>query len=389
MSVPRLAPAEIQLTAEMLAITELDRSEAQQKPVAVLIVGQVGAGNASLASDICERLERHGGFVSIEAESLRTRLPYYEDLATGEVDVAKATKADTDRLADAMRKIAIEGSRNVIIEGGSITPDNALQVTSELRRAGYQVELHALAVNDQISYERATMRYEKDLETGSPAHYVPQLAHDQSFRAASDTVRRLEFAGAVDHITVYNRLNDAIVDQVPEAGRVVAGEAFDHARGQLTNYERINLAEKWDEIAEGMERRGASSTELDRVQHRIERSHYALRSSPAAAESYDYHNPSEIPRSKDLADQYGSKLEHAFRQGQRDQAVNYPELQDAFAAQAAAGRFAEQRSTVPAERFNDAIQDRIAEGLRTGQQLHVQLGNTAAPTKENAAALAR
>lgn len=380
-----MSDAEIRFTAEAFAEVELSRAERQDHPVAALLVGQEGAGKVSLASDIADRLDTRGGYVAIDADSLRTRLPYFEELDPSAVDIARETRADTEQLAGEIRRLAIEGQRNIVVDTGMHTPEASLQLATDLKRAGYRVELHALAVNDQISYERATRRYESDLEAGSPALYVSQAAHDQSFRDAGNTVRRLEYAASPDWVTVYNRLNDAIVDKAPVAGHATAGDAFDRARGQLTNYERINLAEKWDEIVESMERRGAPSGELDRVQHHIERAHYTLRSTPAAAESYDYNNPTETARSQELAKSYGTKLEHAFRQGQQDQVVKYPELRDAFTAQAAANRFVEHRPNVPADRFGDVMQDRIAQGLRTGQQLQpVQLRDQSAPVQESA-----
>lgn len=369
-------------------MSELAQSEARTKPVAALIVGQAGAGNSALAHDIADGFSDRGGFVSIDARSLRTHLPYYEELSAA--DAEKETEVDASRLADALRKCAVEGSRNIIVESGATSPDDALRMTQELKSAGYQVELHALAVNDQISYERAAMRHELDLEAGVPASRVSHQAHDGGFRSASDTVRRLEFSGAVDRVVVYNRLNDAVIDQPPIAGRVVAGEAFDNARTQLTNYERIALAEKWDTIIEKMETRGAPASDFDQVKARFARAHYTLHASPEAAASYSESNPTERHKSASSAQEYGTQLVSAFREGQRAKAAEYPELQSAFAAQAAATRYAEQQTILPAGSFHNTMQDLIAAGLRRGEQLQVNIPDkTTAPTLENAAAQAR
>lgn len=375
MSAPRLSEAEVRSTAEAFVEIDLAMSEPQERPRAIMLVGQEGAGVAALSSELSEDLRIRGGYVEASDERLRFDVSYFVEQDEHNDSLLKATAADANRLSREVINLAVEARRNLVIESPSSSPEASLQLATELKQAGYNVEIHASAVNDQISYERATHRYEADRTDGEPAHYVPQDQHDRNFQNASDTVRRLEYAGAVDRVVVYNRLNDAIVNLEPTAGRSVAGEAFDRAREQLTDYERISLAQKWDEIGESMDRRAAPQEERDRVQHRMERAHYTLRSSKAAAESYDYRNPTEAANSRDLADRYGAKLEHAFREGDRRQVTQFPELRGAFAAEAGANRAAEQRS-VPLPAFQDRIRENIATGLREGQVPTVRIRDT-------------
>lgn len=371
-----LSDFDLEATALAYAQVELGRTEQQERPTALIVVGQDGAGAGALSDALADRFSGRGGFVAIDAESLRPCLPYFEDIHPGNADLAHH---DTEEIAGDVKDHAMEGRRNILIAGVSTEPDSSLALAKELKQAGYFVELHALAVNDQISFERASYRYESEAASGEYTLPVPQTHHDKGFQTASATVRRLEYAGAVDQVTVYNRLNDVIASQLPIAGQVVAGEAFDRARDQLTDYERISLAEKWDEIADSMARRGAEPAATARLQPAIDRAHYTLRAAPAAAASYDYDHPTETAQSQALASRYGGKLETAFRQTQHERASALPELRNAFAAQAAGARAAALHPGASEQQINRLLQDRIAQGLRDGRQLQpVQLRDQAA-----------
>ncbi|MBV6855855.1 zeta toxin family protein [Xanthomonas campestris pv. mirabilis] len=57
--------------------------EKQAKPVAVMLIGQEGSGRHALMNDVAAQLNQRGGYVSVEAEQIRVRLPYYSQLDTG------------------------------------------------------------------------------------------------------------------------------------------------------------------------------------------------------------------------------------------------------------------------------------------------------------------
>ncbi|CAD7741459.1 hypothetical protein LMG31884_47730 (plasmid) [Xanthomonas hydrangeae] len=367
MSNSRLGDQTVRAIAEQYGELEVFTSEAASNPVAVMLVGQEGAGRHALMNEVEANLNQKGGFVATNAERIRETLPYLGQLQPDQGDITTQTREDVQRISQAVYRQAIEHQRNLIVEGAQSSPEDTLALAKELRAAGYRVEVHAVAVNDQISYARATMMYEHEKAAGRPARYVSQNEHDRGFAEATNTVRRLEYAGAVDRVVIYNRLNDPIIDAAPIAGKPVAGDAFDRARAQLTDYERINLAEKWDAIIEGMERRGASPADNYRVKERAERAHYTLRSSPTAREAYDYQNPTDKHRSEELAIRYGHRLEEAFRQNDTATAARLPELTNAFGQMAMAKQMGNEKGVAEAK-FVNALQDRIAMGLRVGAE---------------------
>lgn len=368
----RLTDVQAQAVGEAYGELEVLTCEKQAKPVAAMLIGQEGSGRHALMNDVAAQLNQRGGYVSVEAEQIRVRLPYYSQLDTDGQDIVRETREDVQRVSDVVHQMAVDARRNIVVEAAQSTPEDSLRLAKDLLRSGYQVEVHALSVNDQISYQRATAMYEADRTEGRQGVYVSQTAHERGFKESSDTLRRLEYAGAVDRVVVYNRLNDVVVDQKPEPGKAVAAEAFERGRHQLTDFERINLAERWDQIAESMAKRGANESAVVRVREPMERAHYTLRSSRDAADNYDYRNPTERNNSQEMADRYGHKLADAFKDNRRSDAQRYPELTQAFVRQAQAEKIAESANAVnqaASQVFVKTVSDKIASGLRHGEEL--------------------
>ncbi len=362
----QLTQEEITDIARMHVEIELQRTASQQRPVAILLAGQSGAGKSTVATEIAEAMEHAGGFIRVDADEMRHRLPYYDAAEAGTPEASAATQVDAGRLASAVRDEAIRHSRNILVDGTLRDPDAAVRMANALHDAGYRVELHALSVNEQISYERATMRYERALQRGLPARMVPKEWHDRSYDGMADSVRRLEYMAAVDRVAVYNRVGDTIHDAAPERGQVAAGPLLERARAQLTDFERVSLAEQWDVIADKMEQRGASSAHQRKMLVHWERAHYTLRGAAAAASHYDQEHPAESYQSEQLAARYGQRLVAAFRTSNPELSQELPEIRPAIAARIAYGRSIaaqppEQRRAL-AEQFDQHLASKLAKG---------------------------
>lgn len=369
MSPARLNQSELAELAQDWIEPKLYQTERQERPTAILLAGQSGAGKSTVSNDLRQALQQRGGYIAVDADHFRHHLPYVEDLDRGDMDFSAQTQVDAGALANAIRDEAIKNRRNLVIDGTLRDSDAAIELAKSLRENGYRVELHAMAVNEQISYERATTRYERDRAAGKPARYVSKDWHDRSFSGMADSVRRLEYSASVDRVSVYDRLGNVVHEQAPMKGKVVSAPYLEAFRNQLTDFERIDLAQSWDEVLTSMEGRRASGRELEEARLASERAHYTLNASPAAAANYQHNNPAEAHESRDQAARYGEKLQTAFKGLDLAAARTMPELQGAFAAQAAAAKFVREHPNVPAEQFEDDMRDKIGAALRHGKEL--------------------
>lgn len=369
MSLARMDKNELSEVAQELIEAKLYQTERQERPTAILLAGQSGAGKSTVSHDLRQALQARGGYIAVDADHLRHHLPYVEDMDRADVDFSAHTQQDAGALANAIKDEAIKNRRNLVVDGTLRDSDAAFELAKTLRENGYRVELHAMAVNEQISYERATMRYERDRAAGKPARYVPKDWHDRSYAGMADSVRRLEYSGAVDRVSVYDRLGNVVHEQAPMKGKVVSAPYLEAVRNQLTDFERIDLAQSWDEILSSMEGRRAPGRELEDAKLASRRAHYTLGTSPAAAANYQHNNPAEAHESREQAALYGSKLQTAFKDLDLAAARTMPELQGAFAAQAAAAKFVREHPNVPEEQFKNDMREKIGVALRHGKEL--------------------
>jgi predicted kinase len=310
-----LTAEEVREIARDYVTMELARTLPQDRPRALLLAGQSGAGKSTLSDALADDLIGEGGFVTVSPDVMRQRLPYLDELDTSSPDFIPATEEDARALTHAVREEAMAHRRNIVIDGTLRKPEVALDLATTLRAAGYRTELHALAVNDQVSYQRAAARYERERSSGGFARWTVREMHDRSYHAVADSVRRLEYTGAVDRVAVYNRLGDAIHDRTPVKGEARAAGLLEKAREQLTTYERVSLAHNWDDIVESMDRRNASSDERLLVLAGQERAHYSLRTSPEASEQFDAQYPYDTANSRERALAYGARLAAAYKAG--------------------------------------------------------------------------
>ena len=373
-----LSDAEVSELADELAMAALGTTERQAHPVAAVFAGQPGAGKTHVGAGVEQSMRSRGGCVVVDADLVRPALPYaMRDSTEGQVDAG--------RVAQALMRRAVAASRNIVVHGTLRDPDAALSDAQALRGAGYWVEVHALAVNEQISRMRAVQREQIQFDAGLAPRMVPASWHDESFRGSAASIRRLEFAAAADRTVVYNRLGEAVHDAAPVAGAVRASKVFEEARSKLTDYERVHLAREWDGIVESLAGRADAPAVLARVQSSADRAHYTLRASPAAAESFDYLEPASRADSVASAERYGRQLAGAFRSGDRSLAKLLPELTNAFAAEAMSARLLEQHGA-KAPAVLVAMRDRIADGLQRGIELApVQLREAPTHTRQAAA----
>jgi predicted ABC-type ATPase len=362
----RLTPEEIKEIAADYVDAEMHRTAEQDRPVAKILAGQSGAGKSTLVDGLEDELRAKGGFITVSADVMRLRLPYLDELDTNAPDFAPQTAADAGALAIAVRHEAMARRRNVVVDGTLWSPDAAVALAKDLRASGYRTELHALAVNEQISYQRAATRYERERAAGGLARWTVRELHDRSYHGVADSVRRLEYTAAVDRVVIHNRLGDIIHDAAPTQGQTPGGDKLERARAQLTAFERMTLANNWDEIVESMERRGANEDERLLVQAAQERAHYTMRTAPEVAEQYDSQNRMEAPTSQAYAAAYGARLARAYKADRP--ASQMPELAAAYQAKQLALREQGPLSDRDAAKLSADLDRQLMDCLMQGRK---------------------
>jgi hypothetical protein len=343
---PSLTPEMLAEIASDYVLAHMTTTARTVQPVAIILAAQPGAGLPALVHELHDDYATKGGFIAVD----RALLP----LADG---------SNTDKLVHAVMHEGMRAKRNLVIDAPTNDSDAALSIARQLRFAGYKVELHAIAVNDQISYQRNASKFERDRNYNTATQAVSHDYHDKSFHNTEAMTKRMEFAGVVDRIVIYNRLHDRVYDRPALQGTATAAKELNSTRTRLTDFERTSLAHHWDELSDKLNARPFHPNQHAEVQIAMERAHHTLRRSTEAANHYDDQYPERRGDSQALALAYGERLAQAYRSGDRQLATTLPELKLAFAAKDKL-----DPGSIDAERATQ----RIAETLAMGQLPRIQ-----------------
>jgi len=233
----------------------LERTEQQERPRAILLGGQPGAGKSELTAEAVRELKAAGGAVVIDADRMREENPRYKALSKEDPqNAADRTQKEAGEWATRLTMTAAENGRNLVVDGTMRNPDNIRDLTTRLKAEGYEVEARVLAVGAETSMTRARLRFEEQVAERGSGRYVNQGQHDNAYEGMPRTVATLERDKLVDAIKVYdanqrpiyeNRLEKGEWERAPAASRVIEQE-----RGrELTHAEKRDYVSALEDIA--------------------------------------------------------------------------------------------------------------------------------------------
>jgi hypothetical protein len=237
-----------------------EKSHARKEPVIVFVGAQPGAGKSVTAEVIRRELIARGGYIHVDADRMRVRIP------TGKAKPSsEETQTDAGKLANAVRALAIDGRRNIIEEGTLRSPGVMGTVASMAHSQGYRVELVALAAHKEESLLGVYERFEKQhLNPALNPRFVSENYHDDAFNGFTKNVAK--DADKFDRVRVVNREGQMLFDSAaPENGYPSANEALQQGR-ELTPKRRSTIMASWEEVKKLAEVRNAPREYLGRIE---------------------------------------------------------------------------------------------------------------------------
>lgn len=188
---------------ELIVPSLLGRIMPQEKPVAVYVVGQPGAGKTRAAQMVRRTLRSPA---HITGDDFKFSHPDYLQLLREEPRTASARIRADYRAWQAQAEAYVRERRgDVVIE---VTPGSAagfVAGASMYRQAGYRVELVVLAVRAADSRQATAARYAKVSRRGVPARFTTAAGHDTHFVVLPEVVAMAEQLGVVDEVLVMRR----------------------------------------------------------------------------------------------------------------------------------------------------------------------------------------
>ncbi|ORY69990.1 zeta toxin [Pseudomassariella vexata] len=201
-------------------------AETTQRPLAVLVVGQTGAGKTRIAPTIKQAIRScRGEPAHFIADTYKTYHPAYTRLIVERPALASpATRTDARRWLAMAAAYAVARRIDVLLESACRNPEDFVDLTQAFHEGGYRVEVVIMAVPKGLSRLGILTRfYEKLPEAGSgnlPVRLTPKTVHDDSYEHIFDAAAVADGSVAIDQIVVMRR--DNVVAYANE--RVGSGE---------------------------------------------------------------------------------------------------------------------------------------------------------------------
>ncbi|WP_124726877.1 zeta toxin family protein [Staphylospora marina] len=238
-----------------------------EKPTAVILGGQPGAGKGGLIA-LSAREFPDSNFVVINGDEFRKEHPKSEEIfKKHEQDYAKLTDPDVREWTKKLFDLAIQTKRNLIFEGTMRTDGPIRNTLRNLKQQGYHVVVRVMAVNEKISLLGTHERYEEQKQIFGHGRSVPKEAHDAAYDGMLRTIERIEKEKLFDLLQVYNRdktllyENRVLGNEWKHPPKVV--EAIQKERNKEWTPEQVEQYIKaWNRVMDKMVLRNADPQEI-------------------------------------------------------------------------------------------------------------------------------
>ena len=196
-----------------------------QSPIAILVLGQPGAGKSRVGERVIGQLKALGQWpVHINTDRLRPYHPSYARLvaedaesdplargpgggSTSWCDAGSAVQLDARRWKDWLLDETVRNRMHFVYETTGKSPDRISELTEKLKKAGYTIGVKAIAMTADESLQALDLRYLAMRHAEMPARYTPRSVHDAAYDGLPRTLDRLHEEAMIDELVVLRGRN--------------------------------------------------------------------------------------------------------------------------------------------------------------------------------------
>jgi len=196
----------------------------RERPVIIFTGGQPGAGKSN--ANARAKYDRPN-LVEIVGDDFRAHHPDYQrimrdDPLTMPDHTAQASGRWVGMSADYTRSQRMD----TLLETTLRQPDVVARTMGDFKKAGYEVELHVVAVPAEISRIGTVNRYAGQVRDQGAGRWTPSAAHDVAAAAVPGTMKTLLDSGLVDRLLLVSRSGDELYSRDRRIGQKIdSGEA--------------------------------------------------------------------------------------------------------------------------------------------------------------------
>ncbi|GAA4795639.1 zeta toxin family protein [Lysobacter hankyongensis] len=231
------------LREKVIPKSRLDELASHDKPKAIVLAGQPGAGKNSLA----RAAEREFGddILVIDPDEQRERIPGVRRLQEADpFGWPQETNKDAFRLANGLRDTGVDKRVNLVIDGSMSDAGNSIRTIEALQKNGYEVEVRAISTHWLESELGIDRRFTRDLDKVGVARDVDMGFHNRVYNDLPGNLEKVAERTGVQ-VRIYDRELNEIYNNRRDVGS--PSEVLRETRtGRMEDPEvRQRLSEDW------------------------------------------------------------------------------------------------------------------------------------------------
>jgi hypothetical protein len=194
----------------------LNELNSHEKPRAIILAGQPGAGKGSLVR-AAER-ELGDDVLVIDPDRLRDRLPGVQKLQEADpFGWPKETNRDAFRLANGLRDAGVDRRVNLVIDGSMSDAGNSIRTIETLQNKGYEVEVRAISSHWLESELGIDQRFARQIDRLGVARDVDMGFHNRVYNDLPGNMEKVAEATGVQ-VRIYDRELNELYDNRRDVG---------------------------------------------------------------------------------------------------------------------------------------------------------------------------
>lgn len=187
----------------VLPEAELDQYTHQERPKAVILAGQPGAGKGSLKKAV--EAEFNGDIFPVDPDEQRGFHPEAERWQKqSPYGWSQKTNADAGGFAGELRAEGVERRINMLVDTTLGGADGAIKTIRGLQEAGYEVEIRAVGAHELESRVGIDRRFTTKIDMEGVGRDVPLAFHDKVYADLPDNLDKVSVATGV-RVRIYDR----------------------------------------------------------------------------------------------------------------------------------------------------------------------------------------
>lgn len=228
-------------------------------PRFVIICAQPGAGKSAVSKRVRSAFaQAFQEAAHVDPDELRRFHARLEEIKQDDpVRMGDHTHEDASIWKGFLLVDSREARNNVVTEITLKSADNTKQEIEKFQKAGYGIELHAMAVNEHLSRLGIFKRFEDAITIpDSTPRYVSIDYHDAAYHALPRNVDDLERSFSLNLVTVNTRAGDIVYQRVEQEGQPEAMQSIQLERNRSWSAEdrAIHISD-WETILSQVKRR--------------------------------------------------------------------------------------------------------------------------------------